>query len=150
MSTQDAVGMRVFVLTMIAVVVAAIHAQEPVSFPTVDGGVIFASVYGAGAKGLVLAHGGAIHNKESWALQARELAPEGFHVVAIDFRGYGRSHGFSDSNPMDAPLHLDMLAAVRYLREHGAKDVSIIGGSMGQGLLETRLSLRNRAKYVAS
>lgn len=77
MSTQDTVGMRIFVLTMIAVVVAAnVHAQEPVSFPTVDGGVIFASVYGAGAKGLVLAHGGAIHNKESWALQARELAAE--------------------------------------------------------------------------
>lgn len=34
---------------------------------------------------------------------------------------------------MDAPLHLDILAAVRYLREHGAKDVSIIGGSMGAG-----------------
>jgi dienelactone hydrolase len=128
------VGMRIFVFTMIAIVVAAnVHAQEIVSFPTDDGGVIFASVYGAGAKGLVLAHGGAIHNKESWALQARELAAEGFHVVAIDFRGYGKSHGPSDSNPMDAPLHLDILAAVRYLRQHGAKDVSVIGGSMGAG-----------------
>jgi dienelactone hydrolase len=126
--------MRILTFTMIAIVLAAnVHAQKTVSFPTDDGGVIFANEYGAGAKGLVLAHGGAIHNKESWTLQARELTAEGFHVLAIDFRGYGKSRGPGDSNPMDAPLHLDILAAVRYLREHGAKDISIIGGSMGAG-----------------
>src|SRR5437667_12502339 len=34
---------------------------------------------------------------------------------------------------MDAPLHLDVLAAVRYLRKNGAKSVSVVGGSMGGG-----------------
>jgi len=109
------------------------HAQKTVSFPTDDAGIIFADLYGAGAKGLVLAHGGAIHNKESWTQQAQQLMAVGFHVLAIDFRGYGKSRGPGDSDPMDAPLHLDILAAVRYLREHGAKDISIIGGSMGAG-----------------
>jgi dienelactone hydrolase len=126
--------MRILTLTIVAIVLATnVHAQRTVSFPTADGGIIFASVYGAGVKGLVLAHGGAIHNKESWTPQARELMAEGFYVLAIDFRGYGKSRGPGDSHPMDAPLHLDILAAVRYLREHGAKDVSIIGGSMGAG-----------------
>ena len=32
---------------------------------------------------------------------------------------------------MGAPLDLDVLAAVRYLRESGAKSVAIVGGSMG-------------------
>jgi len=32
---------------------------------------------------------------------------------------------------MDAPLQFDVLAAVRYLRENGAKKVAVIGGSMG-------------------
>ena len=41
--------------------------------------------------------------------------------------------GPGDSQPMDAPLHLDVLAAVRYLRTNGAKTVSIVGGSMGGG-----------------
>ena len=124
--------MRILTLTMIAIVLATnAHAQKTVSFPTDDRGIVFASVYGAGTRGLVLAHGGAIHNKESWTPQAKELAAEGFHVLAIDFRGYGKSRGPGDSNPMDAPLHLDILAAVRYLREHGAEDVSVIGGSMG-------------------
>ncbi len=34
---------------------------------------------------------------------------------------------------MSAPLHLDVLAAVRYLRKTGAKRVSVVGGSMGGG-----------------
>jgi pimeloyl-ACP methyl ester carboxylesterase len=126
--------MRILAFTLISILSATnLRAQKTVSFPTDDGGVVFASVYGTGAKGLVLAHGGAIHNKESWTLQAQELMAQGFHVLAIDLRGYGNSHGPGDANPMGAPLHLDILAAVRYLRQHGAKDISIIGGSMGAG-----------------
>ena len=54
-------------------------------------------------------------------------------MLALDFRGYGKSRGPGDSEPMDAPLHLDVLAAVRYLRKNGAKSVSVVGGSMGGG-----------------
>ena len=32
---------------------------------------------------------------------------------------------------MSAPLHLDVLAAVRYLRKTGAKRVSVVGGQHG-------------------
>jgi pimeloyl-ACP methyl ester carboxylesterase len=105
-------------------------AQKTVSFPTEDGGVVFADLYGTGSRGVVLAHGGRF-NKESWAKQAQTLTAAGFRVLAIDFRGYGKSHGPSDSDPMDAPLKLDVLAAVRYLHTAGAKTVSVIGGSMG-------------------
>jgi pimeloyl-ACP methyl ester carboxylesterase len=107
-------------------------AQKTVSFPTDDGGVIFADVYGSGERGVVLAHGGRF-NKESWAPQARALVAAGFEVLAIDFRGYGPSHGPGDKDPLSAPLTLDVLAAVRYLHENGAKRVSIVGGSMGGG-----------------
>lgn len=107
-------------------------AQTTVSFPTEDGGEIFADIYGKGTKAVVLAHGGRF-NKESWQKQARILADAGFLVMAFDFRGYGKSHGPGDSAPMDAPLHLDVLAAVRYLHKAGAKTVSIVGGSMGGG-----------------
>lgn len=85
-------------------------AQKTVSFPTEDGGVVFADLYGKGDRGVILAHGGQF-NKESWAKQAQELVEAGFRVLAIDFRGYGKSHGPGDSDPMDAPLHLDVLAA---------------------------------------
>ena len=32
---------------------------------------------------------------------------------------------------MSAPLQLDVLAAVRYLRKNGATTASVVGGSMG-------------------
>jgi pimeloyl-ACP methyl ester carboxylesterase len=125
------------VRTLIALIVVlllagAAAAQKTVSFPTEDGGLVYADVYGEGVRGVVLAHGGRF-NKESWEKQARALASAGFQVLAIDFRGYGKSKGPGDAHPMDAPLHLDVLAAVRYLRETGAKSVSIVGGSMGAG-----------------
>jgi pimeloyl-ACP methyl ester carboxylesterase len=125
------------VRTLIAAIVVlllagAAAAQKTVSFPTEDGGLIYADVYGEGDRGVVLAHGGRF-NKESWEKQARTLASAGFQVLAIDFRGYGKSKGPDDAHPMDAPFHLDVLAAVRYLRATGAKSVSIVGGSMGAG-----------------
>jgi pimeloyl-ACP methyl ester carboxylesterase len=106
-------------------------AQEHVSFPTRDGGEVFADVYGKGERGVVLAHGGRF-NKESWAKQAQALAGAGFHVVAIDFRGYGKSHGPGE-DIYTAPLHLDVLAAVTYLRQKGAKSIAVVGGSLGGG-----------------
>ncbi len=105
-------------------------AQKTVSFSTEDGGTIFADLYGDGDRAVLLVHGGSF-NKESWAKQAQTLAAAKFRVLAIDLRGYGKSKGPGGSDPMDAPLHLDVLAAVRYLRQSGAKRVSIVGGSMG-------------------
>ncbi len=125
--------MRALIVLIVAMLIAGgAGAQQTVSFPTEDGGVIYANVYGSGEKGVVLAHGGRF-NKESWDAQARTLAAAGFRVLAIDFRGYGKSKGPGDSDVMSAPLYLDVLAAVRYLRKAGAKSVSVVGGSLGGG-----------------
>jgi pimeloyl-ACP methyl ester carboxylesterase len=120
----------VLAISALCLVTGVAAAQETISFPTEDGGVVFADLYGSGKKAVVLAHGGQF-NKESWAPQARVLQAAGFKVLAIDFRGYGKSHGPGDKDPMDAPLEKDVLAAVQYLREAGAKSVSVVGGSMG-------------------
>jgi len=109
-----------------------LQAQERVSFPTADSGLVYANLYGKGEHGVVLAHGGRF-NKEGWAPQAKALAAAGFRVLAIDFRGYGQSRGPGQADPLSAPLYLDVLAAVRYLRKTGAKTVSVVGGSMGGG-----------------
>src|SRR5262249_30121 len=111
----------------------AAFGQEHVTFPTEDNGLIHADLYGKkGEKAVVLAHGGRF-NKESWKKQAKELEKQGFRVLAINFRGYGESKGPGQSDVFSAPLHLDVLAAVRYLRKAAAQTVSIVGGSRGGG-----------------
>ena len=118
------------VFVFVVLLAGSVGARETVSFPTEDGGVIYADSYGKGERGVVLAHGGRF-DKESWERQARELAAAGFRVLAIDFRGYGPSRGPGQADPLSAPLHLDVLAAVQYLRKNGAKTVAVVGGSMG-------------------
>lgn len=103
---------------------------EHVSFATEDGGLIYADLYGKGERGVVLAHGGRF-TKESWRKQAQYLATAGFRVLAFDFRGFGQSHGPGESDLYTAPMRLDVLAAVGYLRKNGAKAVAVMGGSFG-------------------
>jgi pimeloyl-ACP methyl ester carboxylesterase len=107
-------------------------AQQHVSFPTQDGGLVYADLYGKGERGVVLAHGGRF-NKESWEKQARALEAAGFFALAIDFRGFGKSRGPGQADMFTAPFQYDVLAAVRYLRKSGAKTVSVVGASMGGG-----------------
>jgi pimeloyl-ACP methyl ester carboxylesterase len=103
---------------------------EHVTLATEDGGLIYADLYGNSERAVVLAHGGRF-TKESWQPQAQTLAKAGFRVLAFDFRGFGKSHGPGDSDMYTAPLQLDVLAAVHYLRNDGAKTVAVVGGSFG-------------------
>src|SRR5260370_26047769 len=108
--------MRAFFAVLVALVLAAVsYAQKGVSFPTADGGVVSADSYGAGERGIVLAHGGRF-NKGSWEKQAQAFPAAGFRVVPIDFPGYRQSRGPGQSYPLTPPLPLAVLAAARHLR----------------------------------
>jgi len=106
------------------------RAQQPVFFTADDGGQVCADLYGQGSNAVVLAHGGRF-NKESWRDQALSLTSAGFRVLAIDFRGFGCSKGPGQQDFDNAPFEKDVLAGVRYLKAHGAKTVSVVGGSFG-------------------
>jgi pimeloyl-ACP methyl ester carboxylesterase len=105
-------------------------AQQTISFPTEDGGKICADLYGRSTRGVVLAHGGRF-KKESWRVQADAIESAGFQVLAIDFRGFGCSTGPGQTDFSKAPFENDVLAAVRYLKAHASKTVSVVGGSFG-------------------
>ena len=117
-------------LPVVLVMTALAAAQQTISFPTEDGGRVCADLYGQGTRAVVLAHGGRF-TKESWREQARALVSEGFRILAIDFRGFGCSTGPGQADFDNAPFEKDVLAAVRYLKAHGAKAVSVVGGSFG-------------------
>lgn len=117
------------VLLLIAVTTLG-TAQQTISFSTKDGGRVCADIYGQGTRAVVLAHGGRF-NKESWREQARTLVSHGFRALAIDFRGFGCSIGPGQADFDHAPFENDVLAAVRYLKSHGAQTVSVVGASFG-------------------
>jgi len=99
---------------------------RPLTMAASDGAQVTGQVYGAGRRGVVLVPGG--HGVgETWHGQAERLAAAGFRVLAIDYRGRGRSQGAPD----DEKAHLDVLAAVRHLRESGAEQISVVGASWG-------------------
>lgn len=127
----EAKTLKNLVLLLAAVVLVGNKDASPelISFPTEDGGVVYADVYGEGGRTVVLAHGGRF-NKESWAAQAQALAAAGLRVVAIDFRGRGQSRG-GPGTAQNEGVHFDVLAAVRYLHQHGAETVSVVGASFG-------------------
>ena len=67
----------------------------------------------------------------SWEKQSRVLVKAGFSVLAIDFRGRGQSRGGRQTQPPDDVVRFDVLAAIRYLRQTGAKTISVVGASFG-------------------
>jgi len=92
---------------------------------------VVADLYGQGAKGLILAHGGRFH-KESWKKQAEVFAEHGFLVLALSFRGDGQNPNGSPGTFGTYPEHAaDVMAAVAYLHGIGVKSISAVGGSMG-------------------
>lgn len=121
-------------LTSIAFLLLALPAiaQQTVTIPLPDGHAsIQADLYGNGARGIVLAHGGRF-GKESWAPQAQVLAQKGFTVLAVQFRGDKKNlDGSSSAEGAYEDNAADVLAAVRYLHSKGMRSVSAIGASLG-------------------
>ena len=72
-------------------------AQEHVTFPTQDGGLVYADLYGQSERGVVLAHGGTIgaptNNSTKRANRHIRRRRRAFVCWRFDFRGHGESRG---------------------------------------------------------
>jgi pimeloyl-ACP methyl ester carboxylesterase len=130
--------MRVALALLLLSLATAGFAARPVvvTLTAADGAKIRADVYASVAPGFALTHGvvlahGGRYTRGSWRAQAKALNARGFLVIAPDFRGRGESTGPGSDDLFKAPLHLDLLAAARHLRDRGAKTVAIVGGSLG-------------------
>ena len=133
MSTRIGLGLAVTLLALAPVAEAA----EEVSFSTQDGGEIYGLLRGDGPHAVVLAHG-QVFDKESWDPLATLLAERGLRVLAIDFRGYGKSK----PGPRERAYVFDVLGAIRYLRGQGATQISLVGGSIGASAVASASSQR--------
>jgi pimeloyl-ACP methyl ester carboxylesterase len=78
---------------------------------------------------------------------ARRLAAGGAAVLSLDFRGHGRSRGWSTLG--DTEVH-DLAAAVAWLRKQGAARVAVVGWSMGGSIALRYAGLGGDADAVVS
>ena len=104
----------------------AVPAKE-VNFTTSDSATIYADLKMRGPHAVLLAHG-AIFNKQSWGAFEQQLLDNNYTVLAIDFRGYGKS----TKGKQPRALYQDILAAVQFLQQQpGITEISVLGASMG-------------------
>ena len=85
----------------------------------------------AGHKTILHFHGNG-GNLANWAGSFKAFADAGFGVLAVDYRGYGKSEG----SPTEQGVYEDADTAMRYLGELGvdAQDVILFGESLGTGV----------------
>lgn len=93
-----------------------------------------ADEYGAGERGVVLVHE-KNRSAEDWTYFAEKLASNGFHVLAVDVRGHGRSKLDHELGETDYPPMIDdVRAAGAWLTAHGATSVAYMGAELGANL----------------
>jgi pimeloyl-ACP methyl ester carboxylesterase len=103
-----------------------IDGARPVYFTDPTGTRLAGAVRGTGRTGVVLSHmsdGDAC----AWDPYARQLADAGYRVLVLQFQAYGESDGAAG----DGELPDNVVGAANLLREEGADDIALIGGSMG-------------------
>lgn len=112
---------------------AAVAPQERVSF-TSDGERLVGDLYGRlpAARAAILVHG-QNWDASGWKDVAPLLVARGIPTLALNLRGYGGSGGKTNRYRPDKPWTpvADLRAAKRELRERGAKEIALIGSSMG-------------------
>jgi uncharacterized protein len=108
-----------------------VTAPTPVSLVAADGVRLAADHWDAGhrAVGCVVAHGftGSARNPHVQRI-CRSLVARGIGVLALDFRGHGRSSGLGTAGADE--IH-DVAAAVQWVRDAGYRSVATLGWSMG-------------------
>jgi len=113
---------------------------EEISFKTADKATIYANYLPRGSHAVLLAHG-AIFNKDSWGAFEQRLLDENFTILAIDFRGYNKSAKGEKSGA----LYEDILAGVKFLRNHkNIEKITVLGASMG-GVAAAKASVYSKA-----
>ena len=96
----------------------------PFEIVTADGLILEAERFGTGDVFVVLAHMRPA-NMSSWFSLAGLLGEEGYSSITFNFRGYGNSEGAGFA------VDVDLVAAVDAAFELGAREVFVIGASMG-------------------
>lgn len=103
---------------------------RPIKYQSLSGATITGAIVGRGPAGVVLVHM-SDGDLCQWMPYALTLAKAGYQVLAMDLEGRGSSGYVQYEGDQPVPFGLDVAAAARYLRAHGAAKVVLVGASMG-------------------
>jgi pimeloyl-ACP methyl ester carboxylesterase len=106
---------------------------EAIRFRAGDGVEIAGRLWGEGDVAVILAHGfSEFTAQDDWLPFAPALAQRGYTVLSFNFRGFcDRENECSDGPNQLGENWRDAMAAVAFLEERGAKNIFLIGASMG-------------------
>jgi pimeloyl-ACP methyl ester carboxylesterase len=105
-----------------------------VTFQAPDGVTLVGRVFGDGEVGVVLAHMGRSEDTQAdWNRLARALAERGYTALTYNRRGVCNAPGRGCSGGYDelASSWKDVVGGAAFLRDRGARDVVLVGASIG-------------------
>ena len=112
-------------------------ANQTVSLTTSDESQLQATAQTAnGNRGVILVHD-ENQTASNWAGTAQLIHARGITTLNLDLRGHGESRHTStdDLNESDyQAMHLDIMAAVSWMTEHGVEQITCLGSGLGANL----------------
>ena len=99
---------------------------HPLVFPSADGVSLGGTLYGGGTHTVILSNIGS-GVQADWQELPQVLAQHGYAVLTYDWRGLGESKGTREWTLADK----DLAGAIGFMRGQGAKQIVLVGGSLG-------------------
>src|SRR6266446_146331 len=152
--------LRIFLLSAVAILVAAAFAKETknlgraVDLKASDGTILKATYFAAAKPGpAVLLYHQSNRTRKEWDMVARQLAAAGINTLTVDVRGHGETGGqesHGEARKKQWPLDLD--AAFQYLisQPEVKRDVIGIGGAGVIGVENSVETARRHSAEVKS
>jgi alpha-beta hydrolase superfamily lysophospholipase len=107
---------------------------EKVAFQASDGVELVGRIFGEGDVGVVLAHMGRWEDTQAdWYRLSQALAKRGYIALTYNRRGVCTARGRDCSGGSDdyGSSWMDVVGASEFLRERGARDIVLVGASIG-------------------
>jgi alpha-beta hydrolase superfamily lysophospholipase len=131
--SESAQRPRVKPLVLYETCITRAERRRAVRFTTFDRVRLIGVEVGSGPRVVILAHQGGAGEGPwlcAWMRYARQLAQQGYRVLAFDHRGFGSS-GRTNHLSRISRVDWDVLAAIRVMRTRGARQVVLAGASLG-------------------
>lgn len=105
-----------------------VSASQVVTFTTADGATLRGTLYGSGSTAVIFSTMGA-QQQDTWSKMAQATANAGYLAFTYNFRFWVSDTRIQDN--LRAYIADDLRAAIAFMRGQGAKQIVLVGASLG-------------------